>query len=198
MGLDRAEESADDADGGAGGDTSSVEDTGADTVLPVRWNLDAELSVQDGALQGAESELKVRLLDDEGLIVCTAVSSLALVSEGDSPPEGLVVSWSLQPGVWDGDCGELLPSSFMSGQVLAIGELHPEAAALLDNMSGLGDGAEESLNGAYFAESSTLDPLYVYGVAGLESAYLGEGLPAESTPLEDGLWVLRPVYSFPL
>ena len=81
--------------------------------------------------------------------------------------------------------------------LLAIGLLHPEAAALVEGLEAAADGSSETLNGAYLSFDGG-ETLYVLGVAGLPAAYAAEAGPDLEAPLDDGLWQVLPVYAFAL
>ena len=60
--------------------------------------------------------------------------------------------------------------------------------------AGLGD-LEDNLNASY-ASLDGGDTIYVFGVAGTDTAWLDVDEAAEGGPVEDGTWIIKGIYPF--
>lgn len=185
--LGHADSAEIDEDTGARTDT----DTGLDGAgEPSWWTLRADITLKKGLPVADSASLQVALLDGLLATICEAEVSLKAAADTESPDPAIYAWWRVTP-ILPTDCDEaglVLPAELLVG----VGELHPDIQARLIT-SGAADPA--TLNGAY----ASLDggkTLLVYGAAGPDAAWAGEGSPADLAPLDDGRWSLRPVFSF--
>ncbi len=180
------------ADGG--GDDGGGEGTNLD---PADWLLRLSFSVEDGELDLSNARVAVTVRAEDGTELCTvsgAPDDMVLLE--DEPVEGLLEWWSLTPpSEWGGDCtAEDIPLN--DAVVIGVGELHYQAEALVEALGEASEGADETLNGAYVSFDGG-DSLLVLGAAGLPAAYAAESGPDLEAPLDDGTWLLVPVYALP-
>lgn len=194
---------SDDMGGGAGDTGSQVGpdtgDDGEDTGdLTRSWLLEADLALVDGAPDPASSVLRLSRRV-EGTVDCVDAVGLTLVEAvAPVPHDSVLAWWSVD---WDGGALSCFAADSGPGAghaLIGIGVMHPEVEALLGRLEQVtADGAAASLNAAY----ATLDGderLLVYGAAGTEQAYAGQGVAASQEPLADGTWLVRAVYPFAL
>lgn len=179
------------------GDTAGGGGAGGEDPAPVEWLLSLTVEIAEGDLSLGGSELVLSLRDDTGGALCTERGLPESVTRLEDLDAAYLDGWQLGfPSEWSGECGlDELP---LDGDIeLLVGELHPEAAALVEGLDQAADGSAETLNGSYvsFDDGETL---YVLGAAGLPAAYAAETGPALEAPLEDGIWLVLPVYAFPL
>lgn len=169
-----------------------AEDSGI-VVEPMWWRLSAALSLKQGAPLAAKNALTIELLGSKDESLC--VRELSLQSAEDWPLDSasVLAAWKLTPEPADILCG-LYETPLDESIVLGIGEMHPDIQAAIGAIASLD--AEAPLNGAYMVTLDQPEVIYVYGVSGLVSAYAGEGEIASQLPLEDGSWLLEPVYRF--
>lgn len=163
---------------------------------PAWWWLHASLSIAKGELVPGTSEIQVELRDESQAFICMETFQIAEATPLKSPSDSILTWWTLVPGTGDGGCIEKsatmpLPEQFQLG----VGDMHPEISAVLGSVSQVEDGAESILNAAYVSFDDP-ETVYVYGVAGLEASYSGEGSLQLETPLSDGAWVVLGVYAF--
>jgi hypothetical protein len=205
-----ADREANDLAGGQDGDeVGDTADSGGD-LAPladvVWWRLDADFVVAAGlpTVDGEGDEasiLSVTVLDEDLVEVCTATAPLSsAASTQEVAFDGLVDAWSLEAGTWVPACKDARWDDWFSPLeaefVLAFGALHPEVEAALGGLSGIGDGAASSLNGAYL-QTAEVD-LVAIGAAGPAAAYQGDGLPLDAAPVGDGEWYMRGVFGLAL
>lgn len=205
-----AERGSNDAGGiDPGGDGDDTADSGAveePAAAVVWWRLDADFVVEAGlptagARGKSASSVTVTVIDEDLVEVCSATAPLAsAVSAQLESFDGLVDAWSLAPDAWVAACADARWDDWFSpldsGFVLAFGALHPEVEAALGGLSGIGDGAAASLNGAYL-QTAEVD-LVAFGAAGPAAAFQGAGDPAAAAPLPDGDWHVRGVFGLAL
>lgn len=190
-----ADAGADSGDSATGvGADSGAEDAGG--LLPaVWWRLGASIEIVDGQVSEEQTTLLLESLDEDRQIRCTAEAPVERMTLLGPPEPEIFVWWQVVPGAWSGDCVDLGEVVSVAGFQLGIGELHPELRAVIGSVEEAEPGSEESLNGA-FARIETGADVYVFGLAGVEAAYRGEGDPAVDAVLSDGTWLVQPVYSF--
>jgi hypothetical protein len=179
-----------------GGDVDSAED---DAALdgPVWWRLDADLVVSGGDVVASDSTLSVTLLNADGVQMCVATGTPgAAIPVFPVPDDLLVTWWDVTDISWTPDCdGLTAQSATLESLSLGVGQMHVDIVAVLGTLAGVAEGAEGALNGAY-ARVETDGPIYVFGVAGLGTAFAGVGDPVERAPLTDGVWQVRGAYTF--
>ena len=178
-----------------GGDDAGGNDLGPQ---PTHWRLSATLVVADGSVVADQSFLDVAVDNIEEQELCQETGSLSTVLEADVQPPEFVAWYDVTVDAWEADCEEL-QSAVTGGSsfLLGLGELHPEALALLDTLEEAGDSAETSLNGAY-ASFDGGETAYIFGVGGTAEAFEGVGEAPTDGPLPDGTWLILPLYSFSL
>jgi len=176
---------------------AEAEDTGQ--VIshdPAWWWLHANLSISKGEIILEESSLQVELQDEFQNFICIETFPIAEIVPEKSPSEVIYSWWSLVPGTGAGGCAEKVKTMPLPARLqLGVGDMHPEISAVLGSVSQLSDGAESIVNGAYVSFDDP-ETLYVYGVAGLEAAFNGEGSLQEEAPLSDGDYTVLGVYAF--
>lgn len=180
-------------DGGSG---ETLDDTDADTGMfenePAWWSLGSRLSLEKGTPQ-VKSTLSIVPLNDEGEPLCEdpAPFTITEVTEEAAPYTEVLVWWRLGLEAPDTLC-DGISAPIGDSIYLGVGEMHPDISAAIEIIDGLDDALP--LNGAYASLDGSA--VYVFGVAGQDSAYAGEGEVAESAPLADGGWRVEPVYWF--
>ena len=189
------------ADGGSNPDTANqtdpISDTGTqldDTGLSEEaawWRLSARLLLVQGIPQPKDSQLTLTLVSNKLKPICSEVFTLSELTAEKPPDETLYTWWTLTLGKGDGGCiGNALPTDTLQ---LGVGTMHPD---ILPGISSDEDIADPSaLNGAY-ASLDDGKTLLVFGAAGLVESWSSGGVPAEASPLTDGIWRIEPVYTF--
>ena len=180
-------------------DSGNEDGGGADLESePTHWRLSATLVVSDGVVQAEESYLDVGVDDGDENELCREAASLSAVDDAAVQPAEFVAWYEVSVDAWDSDCEDTqaaVPAG--SSFLLGLGELHPEALALLDTLDEADDSADQSLNGAY-ASFDGGESAYIFGVGGTAEAFEGVGETPTEGPLADGVWVILPLYSFSL
>lgn len=196
-GGDKGDDAFADTGGGFDGDSGGGGEAGGDDPAPADWLLALTFEIAEGDLHLGGSELAVTLRDGSGQELCTERGLPERVELLEGLEEAYLVGWELGlPSSWSGECGvEALPLD--ADVQLLVGELHPEAAALVEGLDEAADGSAATLNGSYVSLDGGAT-LYVLGAAGLPAAYAAETGPAVEAPLDDGTWLALPVYAFPL
>ena len=176
------------------GDTTADDDTDA-----MWWKCSANLHLSEGAIDLDHTLLSVSFFDSEMKEMCLVEASATKADAVDETVDpALLALWEFVPGDWTGDCeSETLSGQLPSSIQLGVGALDDEIVAVMGTSDLVSDGAESSLNGAY-ASIDGGTTLWVYGLAGTLAAYDGLGATQTETPLDDGMWLLRPLYSFPI
>lgn len=173
-----------------GGDTGDLPDDG---LSPVWWKLGATLEVVDSAPVSDEGQLLLELLTEDQTSLCVDTMSVTRIQSHVEPPDPQVYTWwriSHDPPA--GDCATA-DDPVPDGLLLGIGAMHPEILAGLDRM-GLSEAAD-SLNAAY-ASLDGGETIYVFGVAGTQTTYEGDGTAAADAALTDGEWQIQALYAF--
>lgn len=173
-------------------------DTGEEPDLGQYWALDADLLVAEGQVDTTGSELRVRRLRDleESCLDVTTLSEAEVV--GELPHETIWTWWELG---WEADDLGCFAEGVGAGNEpvrLGFGLLHPEIVAALPS-SRLVDAPDGTagLLGAYLQLPGD-DRLFVFGAAGSEQAWAGEGVELAEGEVPDGMWWVRSIYSLPL
>lgn len=201
--LGACKDSADGADIANAGETwddSGEESDGGKDLdsQPTHWRLSATLVVSDGAVQADQSYLDVGIDDADATEMCFESASLSAVDDAAVQPPEFVAWYEVSVDAWVSECEDTqaaVPAG--SSILLGLGELHPEALALLDTLDEADDSADQSLNGAY-ASFDGGETAYIFGVGGTAEAFEGVGVAPTEGPLADGTWVILPLYSFSL
>ena len=180
----------------AGDEDVGTTDTGAaDTGLvtwPLWWRLSAQLTIEADGIQAAKSSLEISLIDERDEVICTARVALVSAESIAATSSAVLAWWSVEPEASETLCG-VYTSPLPEALQLGVGELHPDIRAAMASFDNLAEDAP--LNGAY-ASMNEPDSVLVFGVAGLQEAYEGQGEAAEVLPLADGLWSILPIYRF--
>ena len=175
-----------------GFEDAKASDTGV-VAEPIWWRLSASLVLEQGVPIPEKGTLEVELLGSKDESLCVKPLAVQLIEDWPIENEAVLAAWKLTPEPMDLLCG-LYETPLEESIVLGIGEMHADILAAIGAIPAL-DG-EAPLNGAYMVELAKPEILYVYGVAGPDAAYAGEGKVASKLPLEDGTWQLEPVYRF--
>ncbi len=191
---------AKDADTGSADGTGLAEDSGFEE--PVEdlegrwWSLDADLVVSDGAVVAASSELRFTLQEDAEE-VCTDVVTPSAVTAVEQPPHPDVLVW-LQVEWASASLTCIKDGAPSAGaMLLGVGLMDPEIEALIGRLEEATADSADSLNASYATVDGD-DRLFVFGAAGPQASWQGDGDPLAAAPLTDGLWMVRAVYSFTL
>jgi hypothetical protein len=179
-----------DEDGAGGGED------GGDGTAGYWWKLSATLPVVDGALRAEGASLAVVVLDDSAAVACEVSLDLTEAEPLESPDPVIFAWWRLSSSPWEGACGvQSLPSPLPDTLELGVGALHPEIEVMLPSIEALSPLAYPQINAAY-ARLGEDAPVFAYGLAGVEAAYLGEGSRVEEAPLPDGEYVVQAIFAF--
>lgn len=173
-------------------------DGGTDVEMGTYWTVDADLVVVEGVVDAASSTLWLGRRRNSSETCADQVVPLS-VTPVEPLPHASVYTW------WEVSWNPTALICFSEGEggwnqplLLGVGEMHAEIAAIVETLDEVQvQGAAAQLNATY-ARLPGDDRLLVYGAAGLEQAWAGEGKAATSGPLEDGTWLIRTLYSFPL
>ncbi|MFT4974213.1 MAG: hypothetical protein ACI8S6_000095 [Myxococcota bacterium] len=173
--------------------STDTADPDQDSGAALWWTLRAEIPIGDGLPQTKSASLTVTLLDADLAPVCEAAAPVLSIEPAEAPDPTIYAWWSLSTGPIK-DCIYRAPE-LPDPLLLGVGAMHPELRAAL-SVSGEAD--PDALSGAYVSLDG-LQTLLVFGAAGLPEAWEGDGAPADkTTPLADGSWSLRPVFTFRL
>jgi hypothetical protein len=181
---------------GEGSDTGGGDADSGLLADPVWWKLGGTLLVAtDGSVDPEGSTLDLQLMDVDGVSLCD--EALLLSGGGEAlavPHESVYGWWRLEAAPPEGSCASW-PSPVPSPVLLGVGAMDPDVYALLGTL-GLPEGAADDLNGAY-ASIDQGSTLWVYGAAGMAAAFDGDGTAAGEVPVQDGPWMLEPLFTFP-
>ena len=171
-----------------------------DAAVPTWWRLHAKLQVSAGLLTHLGSALTVEILDQDGGVLCTEDRRVDAVDNiSDRPDPTVLTWWNVSVGESTGGCDAVsLPNPLPASVFLGIGDVHPEIEAVAGWVESLPPAGTATLNGAYAQIDESQDDIWVYGLGGDAAAWSGTAGPASVTPIHDGLWTLRGIYSFPL
>jgi hypothetical protein len=173
-------------------DDSEAADSGV-IVAPMWWRLSASLVLVQGTPVPEKSALTVELLGSKDEPLCTQQRPLLASEDWGVDYDAVLTAWKLTPEPVELLCG-LYEPPLGESIVLGVGEMHPDILAAIGSIPELDEDAP--LNAAYMVTIDKPDALYVYGVAGMSTAYAGEGEVVSKLPLEDGGWQIEPVYRF--
>ncbi|MCB9777793.1 MAG: hypothetical protein H6742_04455 [Alphaproteobacteria bacterium] len=176
----------DTADGG--GDVDSGES-------PEWWRLEADLWVEDGVPVLDETVLRLSVLLGTDCVDELAADSVVVLD--DLPHETVYTWWELALPADGWSCLAAGEGPRPGPIRLGVGAMHPEVLAVLGSMADVEGDASSSLNGAYLQLPDS-DELLVFGAAGPEAAWAGEGTAVVDGTLETGSWWVRTAYSFPM
>lgn len=176
-------------------DTASA-DTGdfdSDGIEPVWWSLDAAVTLVEGVPDATQSGLSLTLLAVDGAELCGDTLHVAQIVDLSAVPDPVVFSWwEISPLEPDGDCTPWR-SPVPSDLQLGVGAMDPNIEANLAP-AGMRE-LDDNLNASY-ASLDGGDTVYVFGVAGKDTAWLDVDLAATSGPLDDGTWIIKAIYPF--
>jgi hypothetical protein len=173
------------------GDDSALDgsDTATEQDEAELWSLSAELELVDGV--PTSGTFTIELVGDETAAPCSLPDSLP-ITVGASP-HPVIYSWFSAPLLPHAGAGcDALPKTVWIG----LGALDETLEASMPT-AGIETDVGAGLNGAYLSEDDG-ETIWVFGVAGPESAYVGGGASATDASEMDGLWSIVPVFDLPL
>ena len=178
-----------------GDDTGSFDTGGGESIDVTYWTLGATLALSGGVPELEGSSLDVALLGADSAVACAeTVAIQGAVQEDDAPDAVIYAWWGLMDTGPEGDCDDYhynwpVPSPVYVG----VGAMDANIAALLEPL-GLA-----AFEGSLYAAYASVDEgrtVYVYGVAGPEEAFAGEGTASQDAAPTDGVWKVVPIYPF--
>ncbi len=171
-----------------------------DAPVPTWWRLHADLQVSAGLLTHLGSALTVEILDQDGGLLCSEDRRVDAVDNISLRPDPAVLTWwNISVGESTGGCDAVdLLTALPASVFLGVGDVHPEIEAVAGWVDTLPPSGTATLNGVYARMDESQDDIWVYGLGGDAEAWAGTSGPATVTPIHDGLWTLRGIYSFPL
>lgn len=188
---------------------SGLGDTAGDSlqVEPRWWAMSGSLTLNDGVVGKSDASLTLTFSgDDQGVVtpVCDAPATLLAVTP-TSPTDPDVAFdqwWTIELTV--PNTPGCVPASFAedtAGTVslgLGIGPVDPLLGPAMDAAGYPWDPWADALHGLYL-QSSSSDPLYVFGVTGTTEQFAST-TPTDSGSgtLEDGTYELQSLYLIPL
>ena len=174
-------------------DTADTDADQEDAVEPVWWRLDAAVTVLAGAPEASTSRLSLTLISADGEALCEDTLGVTEILDVGTLPDAVIFAWwqvsAAEPG---GDCAPWR-SPVPDPLELGVGAMDPNIQANL-SPAGLAD-LEDNLNASY-ASLDGGDTIYVFGVAGTDTAWLDVDEAADGGPVEDGTWIIKGIYPF--